>query len=59
MWWLSRCLKLRASSRPAKRRPVMVVSADTYNASRLATVIAVVITVLSSGRLIWEPCSIC
>lgn len=33
-----------AGSRPAKRRPVMVISADTYNASRLATVIAVVIT---------------
>lgn len=31
-------------SRPAKRRPVLVVSADTYTASRLATVIAVVIT---------------
>ncbi len=31
-------------SRPAKRRPVLVVSADTYNASRLATVIAVVIS---------------
>jgi len=33
-----------AGSRPAKRRPVVVVSADSYNASRLATVIAVVIT---------------
>jgi len=33
-----------AGSRPAKRRPVVVVSADTYNASRLATVIAAVIT---------------
>ncbi|HEY0168929.1 MAG TPA: type II toxin-antitoxin system PemK/MazF family toxin [Jatrophihabitans sp.] len=31
-------------SRPAKRRPVLVISADTYNASRLATVLAVVIT---------------
>ena len=31
-------------SRPAKRRPVMVISADTYNTSRLATVSAVVIT---------------
>ena len=31
-------------SRPAKRRPVLVVSADTYNTSRLATLIAVVIT---------------
>jgi mRNA interferase MazF len=33
-----------AGSRPAKRRPVLVVSADTYNASRLATVIALVIS---------------
>ena len=31
-------------SRPAKRRPVLVISADTYNASRLATVLVVVIT---------------
>ena len=31
-------------SRPAKRRPVLVISADTYNTSRLATVFAVVIT---------------
>lgn len=33
-----------AGSRPAKRRPVLVVQADPYNASRLATVLAVVIT---------------
>ena len=33
-----------AGSRPAKRRPVLVISADTYNNSRLATVLAVVIT---------------
>ncbi len=31
-------------SRPAKRRPMLVISADTYNASRLATVLAAVIT---------------
>jgi mRNA interferase MazF len=31
-------------SRPAKLRPVLVVSADTYNASLLATVLAVVVT---------------
>jgi mRNA interferase MazF len=31
-------------SRPAKRRPVLVISAATYNRSRLATVLAVVIT---------------
>lgn len=31
-------------SRPAKRRPVLVVQSDPYNASRLATVLAAVIT---------------
>lgn len=35
----------RASgSRPAKRRPVLLVQADSYNASRLATVLSAVIT---------------
>ncbi len=33
-----------SGSRPAKRRPVLVVQADPYNSSRLATVIAAVIT---------------
>jgi mRNA interferase MazF len=33
-----------AGSRPAKRRPVVVISAQTYNQSRLATVVALVIT---------------
>jgi mRNA interferase MazF len=33
-----------SGSRPAKRRPVLVISADTYNKSRLATVVAVVMT---------------
>jgi mRNA interferase MazF len=33
-----------SGSRPAERRPVMVISAETYNNSRLATVLAVVIT---------------
>lgn len=31
-------------SRPAKRRPVLVVQSDPYNASRLATVLAAAIT---------------
>ena len=31
-------------SRPAKRRPVVVVQADAYNASRLNTVVVLVIT---------------
>lgn len=33
-----------AGSRPAKRRPVVVISANTYNMSRLETVVALVIT---------------
>jgi len=33
-----------AGSRPAKRRPILVIQADEYNASRLATVLAAVIT---------------
>jgi mRNA interferase MazF len=32
------------ASRPARRRPVLVVQSDSYNASRLATVLAAVIT---------------
>ncbi len=31
-------------SRPAKRRPVLIVSSDLYNRSKLATVVGVVIT---------------
>jgi mRNA interferase MazF len=31
-------------SRPAKRRPVLVIQADSYNASRLATTLVAVIT---------------
>jgi len=37
-------LGVASGSRPAKRRPVLVVQSDPYNASRLATVMAVVIT---------------
>jgi mRNA interferase MazF len=33
-----------SGSRPAKRRPVLIVQSDPYNASRLATVLAAVIT---------------
>lgn len=33
-----------SGSGPAKRRPVLVIQSDPYNASRLATVIAAVIT---------------
>jgi mRNA interferase MazF len=31
-------------SRPGKRRPVLIVQSDSYNASRLATVLAAVVT---------------
>lgn len=34
----------QSGSRPAKRRPVLVIQSDPYNASRLATVLAAVIT---------------
>ncbi|PZS35163.1 MAG: mRNA interferase MazF2 [Pseudonocardiales bacterium] len=40
-------------SRPAKHRPVLVVSADSYNSSGLATVLATVIT--SNTRLAAMP----
>lgn len=33
-----------SGSRPAKRRPVLVVQADSYNASRLGTVVVAVVT---------------
>jgi mRNA interferase MazF len=40
-------------SKPAKRRPVLVIQADSYNASRLNTTLAAVIT--SSTRLAAMP----
>lgn len=40
-------------SAPAKRRPVLVISADSYNTSRLATVLAAAIT--SNTRLAAMP----
>ena len=33
-----------SGSRPAKRRPVLVVQSDAYNASRLATTLVLVVT---------------
>lgn len=33
-----------SGSRPAKRRPVLIIQSDPYNASRLATVLSAVIT---------------
>jgi mRNA interferase MazF len=40
-------------SRPAKRRPVLVISADIYNRSRIATVLVAVLT--SNTRLAPMP----
>jgi mRNA interferase MazF len=40
-------------SRPAKRRPVLVIQADPYNASRLATVLVAVFT--STTKLAAAP----
>lgn len=42
IWWVD--LGEARGSRPAKRRPVVVVQTDAYNASRLATVLAAVLT---------------
>lgn len=37
-------LGVASGSRPAKRRPVLVIQSDPYNASRLSTVLAAVVT---------------
>ena len=37
-------LGARAGSGPAKRRPVLIIQADEYNRSRLATIIVAVLT---------------
>lgn len=42
IYWVD--LGAPVGSRPAKRRPVVVISAETHNRSRLATVVALVIT---------------
>jgi len=42
MYWAD--LGPPSGSTPAKRRPVLVIQSDPYNASRLATVLAAVIT---------------
>jgi mRNA interferase MazF len=42
IWWAD--LGPGVGSRPAKRRPVVIVSADRYNNSRIATVVVAVIT---------------
>jgi mRNA interferase MazF len=45
LWWAD--LGLPRGSAPALRRPVLVVSADQYNRSRLRTVTVVVLTATS------------
>jgi mRNA interferase MazF len=42
IWWTD--LGVARGSRPAKRRPVLVIQSDPFNASRLNTTIAAVIT---------------
>lgn len=42
VYWID--LGVAVGSRPAKRRPVVVVQAEAFNNSRIATVIAVVIS---------------
>jgi mRNA interferase MazF len=51
IYWVDLATPIR--SRPVKRRPVLVISADSYNTSRLATVLATVIT--SNTRLAAMP----
>jgi mRNA interferase MazF len=42
LWWVD--LGAPVGSRPAKRRPVLVIQADDYNASQIATVLVAVVT---------------
>jgi mRNA interferase MazF len=42
LYWVD--LGPAAGSRPTKRRPVLIIQSDSYNASRLATVLAAVVT---------------
>ena len=51
IWWAS--LRKPVGSEPGYRRPVLVVQSDDFNRSRIATVIAVIIT--SNTKLIEAP----
>ena len=51
IWWAD--LRPPHGSSPAKRRPVLVVQADSFNTSRISTVIAAVVT--SNLRLATAP----
>ena len=60
IWWAT--LPEPVGSEPGYRRPVLIVQSDDFNRSRIATVIAVVIT--SNLRLaqapgnVWLPCKV-
>ena len=51
IWWAS--LPEPARSEPGYRRPVLVIQSDDFNGSRIATVIALVVT--SNTRLTQAP----
>ncbi len=51
MWWAD--LEQPRGSEPGFRRPVLVVQADSFNRSKLRTVVAVVLT--SNTRLLDAP----
>src|ERR1700736_3784418 len=51
LYWADLCVA--TGSRPAKRRPVLVISAEAYNRSRIATVLVAVVT--SNTRLATMP----
>jgi mRNA interferase MazF len=51
VWWAD--LGVPTGSAPALRRPVLVVSADAWNSSRIATIICLVVT--SNLRLAESP----
>ena len=51
IWWAT--LAEPAGSEPGYRRPVLVVSSDTFNASRIGTVVCVALT--SNMRLAAAP----
>jgi mRNA interferase MazF len=42
IWWAD--LGLPSGSRPAQRRPVVVIQSDDFNRSRIATVVCVILT---------------
>jgi mRNA interferase MazF len=51
IWWAD--LPVPTGSEPGYRRPVLVIQADTFNRSRIATVIVVILT--ANLRLVEAP----